>query len=109
MLLAEHYLVPVWQWRHSCLGERLHLTLGTVAPAFRPTSRLTIFQIDYLPSDIAGGYLQAFNVWTGCATLTGSQFSGHRVRVEWDFWMLGETTLLGRMPNIYMLTGNSGP
>lgn len=44
------------------------------------------FQIDYLPASIAGGYMQAFNVWTGCANLTGTQFSGHRVQIEWDFW-----------------------
>lgn len=46
------------------------------------------FQLDYLPSDIAGGYLRVFNEYWGCAgwPYGDPNWTGRRLRVEFEFW-----------------------
>ena len=82
---AQCYAPPLWA---PCGPNGSHLTNGGIPVDIGDgnAGHWIFFQMDYLPSNIGGGWMQAFNEYVGCASDEGIYFSGRRIRVDVDFY-----------------------
>lgn len=82
---AQCYGTPQWP---TCGAGGLHATNGGIPVDIGNGNpgHWAFFQIDYVPSNIGGGMMQAYNIWQGCANHTGGNYNGHRIQVDVDFY-----------------------